>query len=229
MIKKKIAVSIMSVVTLASVAFASDSVQTRLQQSTDVLQAMTHMDDKGIPEDTLHKAICVIVIPNQKTGGFIIGGKYGKGFISCRRQNGVGWTAPGAMRIEGGSFGLLIGGAEKDLILLVMNKEGAQKLLADKFTIGTDATAAAGPVGRTAAAETDAQLTAGILTYSRARGAFAGVAFTSGTLRQDLDDNEALYGSRIGNKELMTGTVKVPAAAEGFIKSLDAISNTREK
>ena len=226
---KRLAVSTIGVVMLAGGAFAADSVTDRLQQSTAVLQDMTHMGDKDIPMDTLHKAICVIVIPNQKSGGFIIGAKYGKGFISCRQQNGVGWTAPGAMRIEGGSFGLLIGGAEKDLILLVMNKEGAQKLLADKFTIGTDATAAAGPVGRTTAAETDAQLTAGILTYSRARGAFAGVAFTSGTLRQDLDDNAVLYGSKIGNKELMTGSQQVPASAEGFIKALDAISNTREK
>ncbi len=226
---KKIAISVISLATLASGAFASDTVAERLQQSTAVLQAMTHMDDKGIPMDTLHKAVCVIVVPNLKKGGFIVGAKYGRGFISCRRQNGVGWTAPGAMVIEGGSFGFLIGGAENDLILLVMNKEGAQKLLADKFTVGTDATAAAGPVGRTAAAETDAQLTAGILTYSRARGAFAGVAFTSGTLRQSLDDNAQLYGSKIGNKELMTGTVKVPAAAEGFVKALDAISDTREK
>src|SRR5271170_1175223 len=226
---KKIAVSVISIVTLASGAFAADSVATRLQQATSVLQDMTHMDDKGIPMDTLHKAICVIVIPNLKKGGFIVGAKYGKGFVSCRKQNGVGWTAPGAMRIEGGSFGFLIGGAENDLILLVMNKEGAQKLLADKFTVGTDATAAAGPVGRTAAAETDAQLTAGILTYSRARGAFAGVAFTAGTLRQDLDDNAAMYGSQLGNKELMTGTVKVPAMAQGFITALDAISATREK
>ncbi len=226
---KRIAVSVIALATVASGAFAADTVPERLQQATAVLQAMTHMDDKGIPEDTLRKAVCVVVIPNQKTGGFIIGAKYGKGFVSCRKQNGVGWTSPGAMRIEGGSFGLLIGGAEKDLILLVMNKEGAQKLLADKFTIGTDATAAAGPVGRTAAAETDAQLTAGILTYSRARGAFAGVAFTSGTLRQDLDDNAVLYGSKIGNKQLMAGTEKVPAAAEGFISALDAISKTREK
>ncbi len=223
----RIAVSAISLVMLAGSAFAADSVQKRLQQSTDVLQNMMHMDDKSIPKDTLHKAVCVIVIPNLKKGGFIIGAKYGKGFISCRRQNGVGWTAPGAMRIEGGSFGFLIGGTENDLVLLVMNKEGAQKLLADKFTIGADATAAAGPVGRTAAAETDAQLTAGILTYSRARGAFAGVAIESGTLRQDLDDNAALYGSKIGNKELMTGDQKVPEAAKGFITALDAISNTR--
>jgi lipid-binding SYLF domain-containing protein len=226
---KKIAVSLISLVTLAGGAFAADTVAERLQQSTAVLQAMTHMDDKGIPMDTLQKAVCVIVIPNLKKGGFIVGAKYGKGFISCRRANGVGWTAPGAMRIEGGSFGFLIGGTENDLILLVMNKEGAQKLLADKFTIGTDATAAAGPVGRTTAAATDAQLTAGILTYSRARGAFAGVAFESGTLRQDLDDNATLYGSKVGNKELMAGAEKVPAAADGFIAALDAISNTRAK
>jgi lipid-binding SYLF domain-containing protein len=226
---KKIAVSIISLVTLASVAFAADTVQQRLLQSTTVLQAMTHMDDKGIPMDTLHKAVCVIVIPNLKKGGFIVGAKYGKGFMSCRKPNGVGWTAPGAMRIEGGEFGFLIGGAENDLILLVMNKEGAEKLLADKFSIGTDATAAAGPVGRTAEASTDAQLTAGILTYSRARGAFAGVAFTSGTLRQDLDDNAQMYGSKIGNKQLMAGGHKVPAEAQGFIHALNAISNARAK
>jgi SH3 domain-containing YSC84-like protein 1 len=226
---KRIAVSVIALATVASGAFAADTVAQRLEQSTAVLQAMTHMDDKGIPMDTLRKAVCVVVIPNQKSGGFIVGAKYGKGFVSCRKQNGVGWTAPGAMRIEGGSFGFLIGGAEKDLILLVMNKEGAQKLLADKFTIGTDATAAAGPVGRTAAAETDAQLTAGILTYSRARGAFAGVAFTSGTLRQDLDDNATLYGSKIGNKQLMAGMEKVPPAAQGFVSALDAISDTRTK
>jgi SH3 domain-containing YSC84-like protein 1 len=224
---KKFAVSIVGLATLASVLFAGDTEAQRLQQSTAVLQDMTHMGDKGIPEDTLKKSVCVIVIPNLKKGGFIVGAKYGKGFISCRKQSGMGWTAPGAMIIEGGSFGFLIGGAETDLILLVMNKEGAQKLLADKFSIGTDATAAAGPVGRTAAAETDAQLTAGILTYSRARGAYAGVALTSGTLRQDLDGNAALYGSKIGNKELMAGAEKVPASAQGFITALDAISKTR--
>jgi SH3 domain-containing YSC84-like protein 1 len=226
---KRITVSIIALAALARGAFAADTVAQRLQAATAVLQAMTHMDDKGIPMDTLHKAICVIVIPNLKKGGFIIGAKYGKGFVSCRKQSGTGWTAPGTMTVEGGSFGFLIGGAENDLILLVMNKEGAEKLLADKFTVGTDATAAAGPVGRTAAAETDAQLTAGILTYSRARGAFAGVAFDAGTLRQDLDANATLYGSKVGNKELMAGTQKVPAVAEGFITSLDAISNVRQK
>jgi lipid-binding SYLF domain-containing protein len=188
---------------------------------------MTKTSDKGIPEDLLEKAQCIVVIPELKKGGFILGGKYGKGFIDCRHANGKGWTPPAAIRVEGGSFGLQIGGAEADVVLLVMNEEGAKKLLESKFTLGGDVAVAAGPVGRDSSANTDAKMTAGILSYSRARGAFAGLALEGGTLREDLDDNAELYGSKLTNKEVLAGST-VPAAANQFLAELNKISHKRE-
>jgi len=209
-------------------AYAAKDAADRLKQATDVLVDMTKASDKGIPEDLLDKAQCIVVIPELKKGGFIVGGKYGKGFIDCRRANGRGWTPPGSIRVEGGSFGLQIGGAEADVVLLVMNQEGAKKLLESKFTLGGDATVAAGPVGRDSSANTDAKLTAGILSYSRARGAFAGLALEGGTLREDLDDNAELYGSKLTNKQVLEGTT-VPAAAQSFVHELSRLSHKREQ
>ncbi len=160
---------------IAVPAFAQKDAGERLQAATEDLNAMMNASDKGIPQDLLNKAECVVVIPNLKKGGFIVGAEYGKGFFSCRRTSGVGWSAPGAVRISGGKFGLLIGAAETDVIMLVMNQTGMEHLLSDKFQVGGEASAAAGPIGRDASAMTDAQMHAEILTYSRSRGLFGGL------------------------------------------------------
>lgn len=224
---KQLLIPAIALTMFAGSACAAISVAERLTQATGVLVEMTKASDKGIPEDLIEKAQCIVVIPEMKKGGFIVGAKYGKGFISCRHADGKGWTGPGAMRVEGGSFGFQIGGAESDVVLLVMNEEGARKLLESKFTVGADATVAAGPVGRDSSADTDAKLTAGILSYSRARGAFAGLALQGGTLREDLDDNAELYGSKLTNKQVLTGT-NPPAAAAGFMEELNKLSHKRE-
>ncbi|HTA69982.1 MAG TPA: lipid-binding SYLF domain-containing protein, partial [Bryobacteraceae bacterium] len=153
----------------------------RLGDAADVLTEIMSAPDKGIPQDLLAKSECIVIVPGLKKGAFIVGAKYGKGFMSCRKKSGVGWSAPGSIRVEGGSFGFQIGGSETDVVLLVMNQGGAKKLLQSKFTLGGDASAAAGPVGRTSSAETDAQMHAEILTYSRARGLFAGISLEGAT------------------------------------------------
>src|SRR6185436_11551846 len=140
----------------------------------------------------LEKAHCVVIVPGLKKGAFIVGAKFGKGFISCRSKDKVGWSAPGAVKVEGGSVGFQIGGSETDVIMLVMNERGADRLLSSKFTVGAEGSVAAGPVGRSATAQTDAYMRAEILSWSRSRGVFAGLALQGATLRQDLDDNEVL-------------------------------------
>src|SRR4029078_13657415 len=172
----------------------------------------------------LENAHCIVIVPELKTAAFVAGGKYGKGFLSCRSRTGPGWSAPGAVRIEGGSVGFQIGGSSTDLIMLVMNERGADKLLADKFTIGGEAAAAAGPVGRTATAQTDAQMHADILSWSRSQGLFAGVALEGATLRQDLDDNAEMYGKRLENRAIVTKGVVVPRVAVPFIELLNKYS-----
>jgi SH3 domain-containing YSC84-like protein 1 len=199
----------------------------RLDAASDVLMDMMHASDKGIPQDLMNKAECVVVVPNMKRAGFIFGAKYGRGFAVCRRRGGAGWTAPAAMRIEGGSFGLQIGGSESDLVLLVMNDHGMKHLLSDKFTLGTEASVAAGPVGRAATAQTDAELHAEMLSYSRARGAFAGLTLEGATLRPDKDADQELYGRDITNREILAGDTKTPAIADKFEHSLRRDSDRR--
>src|SRR6267154_4636177 len=206
--------------------FAASDAPKRLDAAADVVTEIMASPDKGIPQDLLDKSECVVIVPGLKKGAFIIGGKYGKGFMSCRRA-GAGWSAPGAIRVEGGSFGLQIGGSETDVILLVMNQGGVKKLLSSKFTIGADASAAAGPVGRTSSAATDAQMHAEILTYSRARGLFAGVSLEGATLRPDDDWNEELYGKKLSNQEIVTGNVTSPAAAGRLMSLLNKYSSRR--
>ena len=189
---------------------------------------MMHADDKGIPQDLLDKARCVVVIPGMKKAGFIIGAKYGSGFASCRR-GGSGWSAPAAMKVEGGSFGFQIGGSETDVILLVMNDGGMKHLLEDKFTLGGDASVAAGPIGRTASAQTDAAMHAEMLAYSRARGLFAGISLEGATLRPDADADHELYGHDVHNREILSGTVAAPAGAAGFEHALRRESPVRDK
>jgi SH3 domain-containing YSC84-like protein 1 len=212
---------------LSTPMFAQKGVDQRLTAATDVLRDMMEASDKGIPEDLLSKASCVVVIPNLKKGGFIIGGEYGAGFFSCRKPNGVGWSAPGSIKITGGKFGLLIGGAETDVVMLVMNKSGMEHLLSDKFTMGGEASAAAGPVGRNASAMTDAELHAEILTYSRQRGLFGGLDLSGSAVTGDKDASKELYGHDIPNKEIATGDVKTPAAAAQFVHELNRISSRK--
>ena len=199
----------------------------RLNAATDVVRDMMGAPDKGIPKDLLDKAACVVVVPSVKKAAFIIGAKYGRGFIVCRNKSGRGWSAPGGVRIEGGSFGLQIGGSATDVVMLLMNEGAIDKLLSSKFTIGADASAAAGPVGRTASAQTDAQLHAQLLTYSRAQGLFAGVSLDGATLRPDDDANRDMYGRKMSNRAVVLGVVKAPSTATPLLAELNKHSSRR--
>lgn len=201
----------------------------RLDEAAAVLSEIMAAPDKGIPQDMLGNAHCVVIVPGLKTAGFVIGGKYGKGYVSCRNKGGSGWSAPGTVRIEGGSVGFQIGGSETDLVMLVMNARGADKLLSSKFTLGAEGSVAAGPVGRTATAQTDAQMKAEILSWSRTQGLFAGLALEGATLRPDLDDNETLYGKRLENRQIMTSRVRAPKAAARLLALLNKYSPRESK
>jgi len=217
--------------TMSTVAIAADrevKVDDRLDASADTLTDMMRASDHGIPGDLLDKAKCVVVIPGMKKAGFIFGAKYGSGFAVCRRPGNVGWSAPAAMIVEGGSVGFQIGLSETDVVLLVMNDGGMRHLLSDKFTLGGDASAAAGPIGRTATAETDAMMNAEMLAYSRSRGLFAGISLEGATLRSDEEANRTMYGRSATNREILTGDFKTPAAAVKFEKSLNRDSVSRK-
>src|SRR6266480_4505547 len=198
----------------------------RLDEAAAVFQEIMSTPDRSIPQDLLDKAHCIVIVPGLKKGAFIIGAKYGKGFLSCR-TTGKGWSAPGTVRVEGGSFGLQIGGSESDVIMLVMNERGATKLLSSKFTLGGEGEVAAGPVGRQASAQTDAAMRAEILSWSRSRGVFAGISLQGATLRQDLDDNAVIYGKKLTNKEIVQSGVATPKAAEPLISLLNKYSSAK--
>lgn len=223
---KTFAVAFLSGV-LAMPLLAQKDADARLKAATEDLQEMMNASDKGIPQDLISKASCVVVVPNQKSGGFIVGGQYGKGFFTCRKASGVGWSAPGALRISGGKFGFLIGGKETDVIMLVMNQTGMEHLLSSKFKLGGEAAAAAGPVGRDSTAMTDAQLHAEILTYSRSRGVFGGLDLAGDVVTEDGEANRELYGKDISNKEILNSKLPVPAAAQPLIHTLDRISSRK--
>ena len=204
-------------------------VDDRLDASGDTLVDMMRAADKGIPQDLLNKAHCIVVIPGMKKAGFIFGAKYGSGFASCRRGRS-GWSAPAAMRVERWQRRVpdrRIGDGR--WVLLVMNDRGMKHLLADKFTIGGDATAAAGPIGRDASAQTDAMMNAEMLSYSRSRGLFAGISLEGATLRPDEDADRELYGREIGNREILTGDIRTPAAAGKFEHALNRESPERNR
>src|SRR5690348_14803458 len=196
----------------------------RLEEAAAVFSEVMAAPDKGIPEEMLANAHCIVIVPGLKTAAFLVGGKYGKGYVSCRSKSGPGWSAPGTVRIEGGSVGFQIGGSQTDLIMLVMNERGADKLLSSKFTLGAEGSVAAGPVGRTATAQTDAQMHAEILSWSRSQGLFAGLALEGATLRQDLDDNAILYGKKREDREIVTTSVQTPRAAAKLITLLNKYS-----
>jgi len=212
----------------AGVLYAGESAATRLKTSAEVLAQVMSASDKGIPDELLEKAQCVVIVPGIKKAAFVVGGQYGKGFIECRQASGRGWSAPAAVKVEGGSFGFQIGGAETDAIMLVMNKRGAEKLLSSKFTLGADASVAAGPVGRSASANTDLKLQAEILTYSRSRGVFAGIALDGATLRPDNETNSEMYGGRPTNKQILRGSTKATEAGTELAADLTRYSTRKE-
>lgn len=202
----------------------NDDATKRLDEAAAVFSEIMATPEKGIPRDLFAKAHCIVIVPELKTAAFVVGGKYGKGFLSCRNKTGVGWSAPGAVRIEGGSVGFQIGASSTDLIMLVMSERGADKLLSSEFTLGAEGSVAAGPVGRTVAAQTDVNLRADILSWSRSQGLFAGVALEGATLRQDLDDNAELYGKQLENRHIVTKGVAVPKSAAKLIALLSRYS-----
>jgi lipid-binding SYLF domain-containing protein len=201
---------------------ANDAVK-RLDSAAAALHEILAAPDKGIPQDLFNKSVCAIIVPGLKKGAFIIGGKFGRGFIMCRKSGGA-WSAPAGVKVEGGSFGLQLGGSSTDVVLLLMNEDGKEKLLQSKFTIGADGSAAIGPVGRTSSAATDAQMHAEILSWSRARGAFLGLSLEGATLRPDEDSNKDLYSKPVTNREIVSGGVEPPPAAGRLLGELNKYS-----
>ena len=213
----------------ASIAVAGE-VEDRVVRGATVLREIMEAPDGGIPQDLLDKSVCVAVIPGMKKGGFIFGANYGRGLMSCRIDNGNGpWSAPSMFRLEGGSFGLQIGAQSVDLVLMIMNLSGLESLLDSKFTLGGDASVAAGPVGRTASAETDAWMSAKILAYSRARGLFGGLIIKGGTIRPDKSSNETLYQKPVEARTLLLHkTSPIPKDTQIFLDQLNAFSPTKK-
>ena len=208
--------------------YGAETSANRLQSSNEVLGEIMGAPDSGIPQELLEKSQCIVIVPGLKKGAFVFGGKYGRGYILCRASSGDGWSAPAGVTVEGGSFGFQIGGEETDAIMLVMSKRGAEKLLSSKFTLGGDASVAAGPVGRTSSAETDLQLHAEILTYSRSRGVFAGISLSGATLRPDKESNNELYRDERTNQQIVMGTTPPPEAAADLRANLTKYSARKE-
>jgi lipid-binding SYLF domain-containing protein len=207
--------AILSLGTLGWAASAREDATDRLGNATTVLHEIMGMPDKGIPEEVLEHAKCVAVIPHMVKGGFVFGAKGGKGVATCRTANG--WSAPAFITISGGSWGLQIGVEAVDVVMIIQNDKGMQRLLSSNFQLGGDASAAAGPVGRHAEAGTDWKMDTEILTYSRAKGAFAGLTLEGASIRQDNDSRRAMYGQDVTTRALLLGQVPVPAAAQPFL------------
>jgi lipid-binding SYLF domain-containing protein len=205
---------------------AEDTPDQRLRNAHTTFHEVMDMPDKGIPLDLFNKSECIVIIPGVKKAAFIVGGKYGRGFVSCRRGANRRFGAPAAIRIEGGSYGLQIGGSSTDVFMLIMNQSGMNRLMSDKVTIGGEAAAAVGPVGRNTSAATDVLLHAEILTWSRSRGIFAGLSLEGSTLRPDGSENRKLYGRDISNKEILEGDVAVPVAGKQLVVTLNRYSGT---
>ena len=206
----------------AGISFAGDEKETkatdRIQAAADVLNEIQSAPDQGIPENVLTSAECVAVVPTLLNGGFILAARFGRGVASCR--NPKGWSAPAFFTVEGGSFGFQIGGQAIDLVMLIMNDDGMHKLLTSKFKLGADASVAAGPVGRHAAADTDWKMRAQILSYSRARGVFAGVALDGAVVKQDKNSTREFYGHMVTPQASLQGLVDAPQSAYPFLATL---------
>jgi lipid-binding SYLF domain-containing protein len=192
--------------------------QDRVQAAADVLNEIQGAPDQGIPQEVLGSAECVAVVPSMLKAGFVVGARYGRGLASCRTPKG--WSAPAFFSVKGGSFGLQIGGQAVDLVMLVMNNDGTHKLLSSQFKLGADASVAAGPVGRHAAADTDWKMRAQILSYSRARGIFAGLELNGAVIKQDKDSTREFYGHMVTSKASLQGEIEAPAGAFPFLQTL---------
>jgi lipid-binding SYLF domain-containing protein len=211
-------------IALSSVAFASEAASSRLASATTVLNEIMATPDSGIPTEIIGSAKCVAVVPSLLKGGFVIGGAHGRGMATCRTA--TGWSAPAPLTTTGGSIGLQIGGQAVDLIMVVMNDRGMQALLTSKFKLGADASVAAGPVGRHAEGATDWKMRAEVLTYSRARGLFAGISFNGAVIKQDEDATRELYGRMVDFKTILTGSVQMPQSAEAFVAAIRNAAGT---
>jgi SH3 domain-containing YSC84-like protein 1 len=216
---KKLVVSLL-IFGLSGFAWAEDKsdVQKRLDNAATVLQEITAAPDKGIPEDVLNSAQCVAIVPRMVKAGLGIGGQHGRGVATCK--NTQGWSAPSFFSISGGSFGLQIGAEGVDLVMLFMNEKGMQALLSNKFQVGGDASASAGPVGRQAAAGTDWKMKSPILTYSRSKGAFAGISLNGSVIKQDADATKAFYAQDMTSQQLLPGQVPAPPEARNFLNTV---------
>ena len=190
----------------------------RIQNATQVFREIMATPDKAIPQELLESAKCIAIIPGEKKAAFVVGGNYCKGIATCRTDGG--WSTPLFIAIGGGSVGFQIGGSSTDIVMIFMNEKGLHSLLSDKFKIGADATAAAGPVGRHAAADTDAKMNAEILTYSRSKGLFAGISLAGAVVQADQSGNHAMYGENVSRREILSGSVKAPEAAEVLLKEI---------
>jgi len=208
----------------ATAAFAADDAVERIGDAKAVFDEIMGSPDKGIPRELIAKAHCIIIVPAVKRGGFIVGAQYGKGVATCRQPQGGGWTGVSTIRMEGGSVGLQIGGGETDVVMMVMNEAGANKLMKSQFTLGGEGAAMAGPVGRSATAETDAYLHAEILSYSRSRGLFAGIVLKGATLRPDDKDNSSLYGKSVKHEDILQGRVPATASSSALLSTLNKYS-----
>src|SRR5438874_10768511 len=203
---------------------AQEDATERLQKAGDVLKEILNTPDKGIPEEVLDSAKCIVVVPHLIKGGFIVGGKHGRGVATCRTANG--WSAPAFVSVGGGSWGLQIGVEGVDLVMLVMNDQGFQHLLSSKFALTGEGSVAAGPVGRHASAGTDWKMNTQVLTYSRSRGAFAGITLEGAVIQQDDDSTRAIYGKHMMFRKILSGKVSTPESAEAFVK---AVSNAGQQ
>ncbi len=212
---------------ISSVAFAAQELtpDKRMQHAIAALTEMVTTNDGGIPRSLIAKSQCIVIVPGLLKGAFLFGGKYGRGFAACRKK--AGWTAPASVRIEGGSFGPQLGGSYTDLIMLVMNKNGMDHLLADKFTLGGDIAVVEGMTGKDASANMDVTARAAILTYSHAKGVFAGISLEGATLRTDSGENKRLYGHEISNRQILMTNVPPPRAARPFVAALNKLATRR--
>jgi SH3 domain-containing YSC84-like protein 1 len=227
-VKLQVVCALICVVPWQAAAQKQSKHMQRLNEAAEVFSEVMATPDRAIPQDLLEKSHCIVIVPGLKKGAFVIGGEFGKGYATCRKESG-GWGAPAAVRVEGGSFGFQLGGSSSDVVMLVMNERGMRRLFSSKFTLGGDASVAAGPVGRTAKAATDVTLSAEILSWSRSRGLFAGLSLAGATLRQDVDENEYLYGKPLENRDILMTGMAAPRAAHKLLSSLNKYSARENK
>jgi lipid-binding SYLF domain-containing protein len=223
MFKRLLTFSVL-ILAVTQIAVASDREDdvARTQKAAQVFKEIMDTPDRGIPHDLLDKAQCIAIIPGDKKFAFIFGGTYGRGIATCRTSHG--WSAPVFVALDGGSVGYQIGGSSTDLVMLFMNRHALQSLLSDKFKLGADASVAAGPVGRSAAADTDLKLNAEILSYSRSKGIFAGVSLDGAVVQSDKSGDRSMYGAAVDRHAILSGTVPVPASAKHLVHELHVYS-----